>query len=158
MCSLTAVTICCLNTLKAEREKFPAAYKNVSLKRREIARSIYGWQRQESQKQLESNQGKLLRQRRLCINRMAKMSRRKPSGIKRWRVLNTSVIDTRPEIILLHPLRWLLCHHKNLSNPQLGCKEPKRHKNKNKNETEEKPKELQGRFPGNVSQDRKKLT
>ena len=56
--------------------------------------------------------------------------------------------DTRPEIMLLYLSGWLTCHHKHLSNPQLSCKELRRHKNANnkrtakeaENEAEEKEK------------------
>ena len=43
--------------------------------------------------------------------------------------------DTRPEIMLLHPSRWLTCHYKHLLSLQLGCKEPKKHKNANDKKT-----------------------
>ena len=49
--------------------------------------------------------------------------------------MNKLVIDTRSEIMLLHPSGWLTCHHKHLSNPQLGCKEPRRHENANNKRT-----------------------
>ena len=74
--------------------------------------------------------------------------------------MNISIIDTRPEIILLYLPGWLLCQHKNLSNLQLGCEEPKKYKSKNKNEKKagEKLKELQNWYPSNISQDCKKST
>ena len=93
---------------------------------------------------------------------MAEMSKRRSSKIKCWRLLNLSVIDTRSEIILLHLLEWLLYHYKNLSNLQLDCKEPKKHKdertnkNKDKKKVEEKPRELRDRYFNNISQDCKK--
>ena len=106
------------------------------------------------------NQGRPLRQRCLCIGKIVEMSGHKPSGIKCWRILNTSVIDMRPEIMLLHLSRWLLCYHKNLSNLQLSCKEQQRHKDeqryKDKGEEkpkEKKPRELRDWYLGTVSQD-----
>ena len=39
--------------------------------------------------------------------------------------------------MLLHPSGWLTSHHKHLLNPQLGCKEPRRHKNANKEKAAE---------------------
>ena len=89
----------------------------------------------------------MLRQRCPYISGMAKIGRHRPSGIKYWSVLNVSIIDMRPEIIFLHSLGWLLGHHKNLSNPQLNCKETKRHKNANKNEKTHKNKKEAGKKP-----------
>ena len=51
--------------------------------------------------------------------------------------MNVSVIDIKPDIMLLHPSRWLMCYHKHLSNPQLGCKELRRHENANNKRTHE---------------------
>ena len=39
--------------------------------------------------------------------------------------------------MLLHPSEWLTSHHEHLSNPQLGCKEPRRHENPNKKKVAE---------------------
>ena len=66
-----------------------------------------------------------------------------------------------------------MCHHKHLSNLQLGCKELRRHENANdkkthknkeaaekveeeteKKKSKEKPKELWDWYSGNISQDR----
>ena len=46
----------------------------------------------------------------------------------------------RSEIMILYLSKWLTYHHKHLSNPQLGCKEPKRHENANNKRTHENKK------------------